>query len=161
MSTHNIAFTAPHKTATQAGIFILEQGGTATEAMVAAAATISVVYPHMNSIGGDGFWLIDRPNTDTPIAIDACGESASNIDMYKNLTSVPERGGPSAITQAATISGWHTALESDENAKLPLSIILKPAIDAAYKGFEVTESLQVAAEKLYATEQRNNAFKAL
>ncbi|TMP02309.1 gamma-glutamyltranspeptidase, partial [Pseudoalteromonas sp. S3178] len=61
MSTHNIAFTAPHFSATEAGTFILKQGGTATEAMVAAAAAISVVYPHMNSIGGDSFWLIDNP----------------------------------------------------------------------------------------------------
>ena len=161
MSVSNIAFTAPHETATEAGIFILEQGGTATEAMVAAAATISVVYPHMNSIGGDGFWLIDNASSDTPIAIDACGASASNISMYEDLQAIPERGGQSAITQAATISGWHTALEADENAKLPLSIILKPAIDAAFNGFEVTESLQVAAEKLFASELRNDAFKRL
>ena len=41
MSTHNIAFTAPHFAATEAGTLILKQGGTATEAMVAAAAAIS------------------------------------------------------------------------------------------------------------------------
>ena len=78
MTTHNIAFTASHFSATEAGINILKQGGTATEAMVAAAAAISVVYPHMNSIGGDSFWLIDNPNQKTPIAIDACGRAASN-----------------------------------------------------------------------------------
>mgnify|MGYP001492021026 CR=1 FL=1 len=53
----NIAFTAPHRLATKAGFDILEAGGSAVEAMVAAAAQIAVVYPHMNSIGGDGFWL--------------------------------------------------------------------------------------------------------
>ena len=77
MTTHNIAFTASHFSATEAGINILKQGGTATEAMVAAAAAISVVYPHMNSIGGDSFWLIDNPNQKTPTAIDACGRAAS------------------------------------------------------------------------------------
>lgn len=157
----NIAFTAPHKTATEAGIYILEKGGTATEAMVAAAATISVVYPHMNSIGGDGFWLIDNPGSDAPIAIDACGASASDLTQYHSATAIAERGGHSAITQAATISGWHEALEADKEAKLPLSTILRPAIDAARNGFEVTESLQMAAEKLYVSEGRNDAFKAL
>ena len=49
---------APHHLAAQAGRDVLRQGGNAIEAMVAAAATIAVVYPHMNSIGGDGFWLI-------------------------------------------------------------------------------------------------------
>ena len=58
----SIAFTAPHRLATKAGFDVLEAGGTAVEAMVAAAAQIAVVYPHMNSIGGDGFWLIKKQN---------------------------------------------------------------------------------------------------
>ena len=157
----NIAFTAPHKTATEAGMSILRQGGTATEAMVAAAATISVVYPHMNSIGGDGFWLIDNPNSEAPIAIDACGSACQNLAAYQEMSNIPERGGLSAITQAGTISGWQVALNADQNAKLPLSEILAPAIDAARSGFEVTTSLQAASDKLYAVEQRNDAFKAL
>ena len=57
MTSKSIAFTAPHYSANQAGQNILLQGGTAIEAMVAAAASISVVYPHMNSLGGDGFFL--------------------------------------------------------------------------------------------------------
>ena len=44
---------APHHLAAQAGIRVLRDGGNAIEAMVAAAATITVVYPHMNSLGGD------------------------------------------------------------------------------------------------------------
>ena len=68
----SIAFTAPHRLATKAGYDILEAGGTAIEAMVAAAAQIAVVYPHMNSIGGDGFWLIKKKGQ-TPVAISACG----------------------------------------------------------------------------------------
>ena len=57
----NIAFTAPHFAASQVGLNILEKGGTAIEAMVAAAASIAVEYPHMNGMGGDGFWLISEP----------------------------------------------------------------------------------------------------
>ncbi|MFW2354364.1 gamma-glutamyltransferase, partial [Hydrogenophaga sp.] len=51
-------FVAPHHLAAQAGRDVLRDGGNAVEAMVAAAAAIAVVYPHMNAIGGDGFWLI-------------------------------------------------------------------------------------------------------
>ncbi|HYA74684.1 MAG TPA: gamma-glutamyltransferase, partial [Roseiarcus sp.] len=51
------AVAAPHHLAAEAGRDILAQGGDAIEAMVAMAATIAVVYPHMNAIGGDGFWL--------------------------------------------------------------------------------------------------------
>ena len=41
---------------------MLAEGGNALEAMVAMAATIAAVYPHMNHIGGDGFWLVREPN---------------------------------------------------------------------------------------------------
>jgi gamma-glutamyltranspeptidase/glutathione hydrolase len=83
------------------------------EAMVAAAATIAVVYPHMNSIGGDGFWLILKPNGEQ-IAIDASGACAQSltIDSYleKGLSKIPLRGPLAANTVAGTISGWDSAL---------------------------------------------------
>lgn len=50
--------SAPHHLAAQAGLAVLRDGGNAIEAMLAAASTIAVVYPHMNSIGGDGFWIV-------------------------------------------------------------------------------------------------------
>ena len=53
---------APHHAAAEAGRSILAEGGNAVEAMVAMAATIAVVYPHMNHIGGDGFWLVREPS---------------------------------------------------------------------------------------------------
>ncbi|MGL5115605.1 MAG: gamma-glutamyltransferase, partial [Beijerinckiaceae bacterium] len=52
------AVAAPHKAATAAGLAVLREGGNALEAMIAVAATIAVVYPHMNGIGGDNFWVI-------------------------------------------------------------------------------------------------------
>ena len=48
------AVAAPHLLAAEAGRAILGEGGNAIEAMVAMAATIAVVYPHMNALGGDG-----------------------------------------------------------------------------------------------------------
>src|SRR5712675_1745780 len=49
---------APHSLAVEAGRAVLAEGGNAVEAMIAMAATIAVTYPHMNGIGGDGFWLV-------------------------------------------------------------------------------------------------------
>ncbi|HRE21538.1 MAG TPA: gamma-glutamyltransferase, partial [Rhabdaerophilum sp.] len=51
------AVAAPHFLAAEAGHDILAEGGNAIEAMIAMAATVAVAYPHMNGIGGDGFWL--------------------------------------------------------------------------------------------------------
>ena len=146
--TYQSAFTAPHFKASEVGQSILNAGGTASEAMVAAAAMISVQYPHMNSVGGDGFWLLCKPGQ-TPIAIDACGAAASQIDVdsYRNNgNEIPEAGGRSAITMAGTISGWQKALEID-NSGLPLMTLLQPAIDAASQGIEVTQSLVDASVK--------------
>jgi hypothetical protein len=50
--------TAPHYLAAQAGLGVLEDGGSAAQATITVAATLAVVYPHMTGIGGDGFWLI-------------------------------------------------------------------------------------------------------
>src|SRR4051812_41657849 len=55
------AVAAPHRSAAEAGRAMLAEGGNAIEAMLAMAATIAVVYPHMNSFGGDAFWLIREP----------------------------------------------------------------------------------------------------
>lgn len=66
---------APHHLASQAGLFVLKEGGNAIEAMLAMASTVAVVYPHMNSIGGDGFWIIGEPGRE-PVAIMGCGAAA-------------------------------------------------------------------------------------
>src|SRR5262245_36260165 len=107
------AAVAPHALAAQSALAVLREGGNAIEAMVCAAATIAVVYPHMNSIGGDSFWLILRPNAG-PVGIDACGRAGSlaTVDFYRqrNAPSIPIRGPLAANTVAGTISGWIKAL---------------------------------------------------
>ena len=67
---------APHHLAADAGQRVLREGGNAIEAMIAAASTIAVVYPHMNSLGGDNFWLLYAPGS-KPLGIDACGAAAA------------------------------------------------------------------------------------
>jgi len=148
--TFQTAFTAPHYKAAQAGQDILDAGGTASEAMVAAAAMISVQYPHMNSIGGDGFWIISKVG-EPPIAIDACGAAALNIDVdsYRNKADeLPDSGGHASLTMAGTISGWQQALQLN-GGNNTLRTLLKPAINAADQGVEVTQSLVDASEKTF------------
>lgn len=145
---------APHHLAAQAGRDVLQEGGNAIEAMVAAAASIAAVYPHMNAIGGDGFWLIHEPGK-TPVAIDACGRAArqASRDFYAGLDSIPNRGPQAALTSAGTIAGWQEALELAKQwrgaSPLPLSRLLAPAIEQARYGIVVTESQhQLTQEKL-------------
>ena len=140
--------TAPHHLAAQAGASVLRDGGNAVEAMVAAAAAIAVTYPHMNSIGGDGFWLIAAPGTE-PVAVRACGAAASLATpayfASHGDTSIPTRGPRAAITVAGAIGGWAEALEVAKpwGRALPLARLLEDARAHARHGVPVTRS-QVA-----------------
>lgn len=143
---------APHHLAAQAGRDVLRDGGNAVEAMVAAAAAIAVVYPHMNSLGGDGFWLIQEPGK-PPVAIDACGGAAglASQQFYAGLEVLPSRGPQAALTVAGTVSGWAKALgvAADWGQALPLPRLLADAIRHAREGIAVSASQsQLTAQKL-------------
>lgn len=140
-----VAFTAPHYLASQSGLKILQQGGSAVEAMVAAAASISVVYPHMTGMGGDGFWLIQKPGEE-PVAINAsgCAAQAATLDFYHDENQIPSRGGRAALTLAGAVSGWDYALswaEKNLGVKADLEQLFDDAIRFAEQGVEVTETL--------------------
>lgn len=138
--------SASHHLAAQAGLEVLRENGNAIEAMVAAAATISVVYPHMNSLGGDGFWLISEPGRRPPRAISAIGAAGAAVDetLYRGrgLDAVPSRGALAANTVAGTVSGWSAALEisAQWGGKFSLSRLLEEPIYYAKAGFPVSES---------------------
>jgi len=175
------ACAAPHHLAAEAGRDTLRDGGNAIEAMVAMAATIAVVYPHMNGIGGDGFWLIKRPGL-APIAIDACGPAAAlaSREFYAaqgygvaddetgaplmNGDSIPSRGPLSALTVAGTIGGWQEALafsdetSADERSPLPLSTLLGHAIRHANDGVAVSASQKALSEKHLAVLSQQPGF---
>lgn len=139
--------TAPHHLAAQAGRDVLNEGGNAIEAMIAAASTIAVVYPHMNGLGGDGFWLIGRPGGEVT-AIQGCGRSAAqaSIDWYRaqGHQAIPSRGPLSALTVPGTVDGWRLAQEQSvakHGGKMPLSRLLADAIRHARDGVAVTRTL--------------------
>ena len=134
--------TAPHHLAAQAGLHVLREGGNAIEAMISAAATIAVVYPHMNSIGGDGFWLIHLPSGEV-LGIDACGRAGSRVsaDIYKaaGLDTIPSRGPLAANTVAGTLSGWGKAerISHTLGGHLPIGRLLEEAIHYAEQGVDL------------------------
>ena len=137
---------ASHSLAAQSAAGVLREGGNAIEAMVSAAATVSVVYPHMTGIGGDAFWLIAAPGAE-PVAIDACGPAAAaaSIGFYeaKGLSSIPSRGPLAANTVAGTIAGWELALTLSRRnfgGSLPLARLLADSIYYAAHGVPVTAS---------------------
>src|SRR5215203_6745370 len=71
--------------ASAAGLAVLQQGGNAIDAAVAAAAVLSVVEPTMNGIGGDLFALVYDPKTKTVRALNASGRApaAATLEEFK------------------------------------------------------------------------------
>jgi oxamate amidohydrolase len=134
---------APHALAVDAGRQILAEGGNALEAMLAMAASIAAVYPHMNHIGGDGFWMIHE-RSGRVRAIMASGPSGlqARPELYRDYETVPTRGPLAALTVPGAVGGWALALEAAKAAggKLPLDMLLAQAIAQARNGYIVTRS---------------------
>jgi gamma-glutamyltranspeptidase/glutathione hydrolase len=144
--------SAPHQAAALAGADILAAGGSAVEAMVAAAATIAVVYPHMNGIGGDAFWLIHRPGQ-PPVAIMGCGRAGAKATpafyaAHGHAEAIPARGALAALTVPGAVASWAEAL-AVAPGRLPLADLLAPAIAHARDGVPVTANQsRTTADKL-------------
>lgn len=141
---------APHFLAAEAGREVLKEGGNAIEAAVAAAAAIVPAYPHMNHIGGDGFWIIREPSGKVRY-IEAAGFAGAKatIDFYRSqgLETIPERGPRAALTVPGAIGGWLLALEAAKalGGKMPLARLLEAATAIARQGSPVTASLVALA----------------
>ena len=145
---------APHHAAAAAGRDILAEGGNALEAMVAMAATIAAVYPHMNHVGGDGFFLV-RERSGRVRALMAAGRAGAkaSIEFYRadGHDVIPERGPLAALTVPSAVAGWMLALEAAkaQGGRMPLAILLEAAIRHARDGYVVTRSqARLTAEKL-------------
>jgi gamma-glutamyltranspeptidase/glutathione hydrolase len=143
---------APHAAATEAGRAVLAEGGNALEAMVAMAASIAAVYPHMNHVGGDGFWLVREPRGRVR-AIMAAGPAGLRAapELYREHETIPPRGPLAALTVPGAVGGWLLALEAARGfgGALPLDVLLGAAIRQAGEGTAVTRSqARLTAEKL-------------
>jgi oxamate amidohydrolase len=143
---------APHHAAAEAGRAVLAEGGNALEAMVAMAATIAAVYPHMNHVGGDGFWLMREPRGRVR-ALMAAGRAGTDArrELYRDYETIPARGPLAALTAPGAVAGWALALEVAQahGGRLPLRDLLAPAIRHASEGYVVTRSqARLTAEKL-------------
>src|SRR5579864_10950 len=145
---------APHRAAVEAGRAVLAEGGNALEAMVAMAATIVAVYPHMCHLGGDGFWLIREPSGRVRAVMGAgrAGADASPAFYREHgQDTIPARGPLAALTAPGVVATWILALEAAraQSGRLPLAVLLEAAIRHARDGSAVSRSqAELTAEKL-------------
>ena len=126
--------------ASAVGLRMLQQGGNAIDAAIAAAAVLCVVEPMMVSPGGDLFALIWDAKKKDLKALNASGRApkALSIDELKKrgITKKPEHG-IHTVTVPGGVDGWATLLKS--HGTMTLAQVLQPAIEYAERGFPVTE----------------------
>ena len=137
------AIASAHPLATQAGEEILKMGGNAFDAAVAVSAALAVVEPNGSGLGGGAFWLLHRASDDRQIMVDgrekapALAHERLYQDDDGNVIERASVDGP----LAAGIPGVPAGLVylANNYGRLPLNKSLKPAIEYAGKGFNVTE----------------------
>src|SRR5262249_51557214 len=143
---------APHSAAVEAGRMVFAEGGNALEAMVAMAAAIAAVYPHMNHLGGDGFWLVREPNGRLRALMSAGAAGAdARPELYREYEEIPPRGPLAALTMPGAVAGWMLALEAARahGGHVPLDVLLGPAIRHARDGYVASAGqARLTAEKL-------------
>jgi gamma-glutamyltranspeptidase/glutathione hydrolase len=139
MTTYGIV-AASQPLAARAGVQVLEHGGNAIDAAIAANAVEGLVEPHYNGIGGDLFAIYYEAKTGKLYGLNAGGWAPTGLtpELLKSrgITRMPQNGIYS-VTVPGAVAGWD-ALRS-RFGTLPLADILAPAIFYADEGFPVTD----------------------
>ncbi len=126
--------------ASQAGAAILERGGNAVDAAIAAHAVMTVVAPMWNGIGGDLFAIVYDAKSGKCYGLNASGwaPAAQSVERLrqKGFREMPVRG-IEAVTVPGSVDGWQKLL--DRFGKKKMNEVLAPAIQIAEDGYPVTE----------------------
>jgi gamma-glutamyltranspeptidase/glutathione hydrolase len=120
--------------AVQAGLRVMQQGGNAVDAALAAAITLTVVEPNNNGLGSDAFCLLwDGSEV---VGLNASGRSPAGwtADRFSGLQKMPELGWDS-VTVPGAVSSWVKL--SDKYGQLAFADLFESAIEYAEGGFLV------------------------
>ena len=136
------AVSAGHPLAAQAGLRVLQDGGNATDAIIAMAGVLAVVRPHMNGIGGDAFGIFYNGETGEVTALNASGRSGAlatpEFFAVAELDRIPSIG-PLSVSVPGAVAGWIDA--HDRYGSMNFAELLSTGIDYARNGFAVSSRL--------------------
>jgi gamma-glutamyltranspeptidase / glutathione hydrolase len=143
------AIATQHRAASEAGLEMLNKGGNAVDAAVAAAFVLAVVAPYHSGLGGGGFAVLHDAASGTQKALDfrEVAPKAATRDMFVRLgQAVPElsQNGGLAVAVPGAVAGYLELIRT--RGKLKPSVVLAPAIRAARDGFWVTPKFQSSAK---------------
>ena len=139
VARHGMAATS-QPLASLAAVRVLQQGGNAVDAAIAANAVLGVVEPMSCGLGGDLFAMVWDAKTQKLSGLNASGRSpyAATRDLFRErkLAAIPTNG-PLSWSVPGCVDGW-AQLQTRFGTK-PLAEVLAPAIEYAERGFAVTE----------------------
>lgn len=136
-STRAMAATS-QPSSTLAAIEILQAGGNAVDAAIAACAVQCVTEPGSTGIGGDCFCLYQPAGADTPVTFNGSGRAPGKSDLafFQNLgISALDENSAHVVTIPGAVDAWATL--SADHGRLGLDRVLQPAIRYAEEGFVV------------------------
>lgn len=130
---------ASHPLAVRTGLEVLEEGGSAADSAIAASAVLCVVDPRSTGLGGDAFALYWEAGAAVPQALGAAGVAPAGMTIEalraEGFSEIPQAG-PWTVTVPGAVAGWGALHE--RYGRLAWERLLRPAIEIAQKGFEVT-----------------------
>jgi gamma-glutamyltranspeptidase/glutathione hydrolase len=143
IATQGMAATS-HPLVSQVALDVLKRGGTAVDAAIAANATMGLMEPTGNGVGGDLFAIVWDAKTQKLYGLNGSGRSPKSLTLEKlraelkklNSTTIPSAG-PLPVSVPGAVDGWFEL--HGKFGKLPMKELLAPAISYARNGFPVTE----------------------
>jgi len=154
LGKHGMVATS-HPLATQIGLDVLKQGGTAVDAAIAVNAALGVIEPNNGGIGGDLFAIVWSTREHRLYGLNASGRSPKGLSYEKlkavlgSRTQIPLYG-PLSVSVPGAVDGWFELHK--RFGKLPVASLLAPSIRYAREGVPVPQviaySWQVAAKRL-------------
>ena len=143
IARHGMAATS-HPLATQVALDVLQAGGSAVDAAIAANATLGLMEPTGNGIGGDLFAIVWSAADKKLHGLNASGRSPLGLSREQLMTELGQLGrttipprGFLPISVPGAVDGWFEL--HGKFGKLPMKDVLAPAIRYAQEGFPVTQ----------------------
>jgi gamma-glutamyltranspeptidase/glutathione hydrolase len=132
-----------HPLASQIGLDVLKNGGSAVDAAIAANAALGLMEPYACGIGGDLFAIVWDAKTRSLYGINASGRSPQSL-TYEHLRDELQKSGKSSIpeygvlpvTVPGAVDGWFQLHK--RFGRLPMPDLLAPSIRYAEEGFPLT-----------------------
>ncbi|MDI3383148.1 gamma-glutamyltransferase family protein [Xenophilus aerolatus] len=139
----NVVSTS-HPLAAQAGLRMLQQGGNAVDAAIAAAAAMTLVEPVSNGLGSDAFCILWDGQQLHGLNSSGCAPAGWTPDYFRKKygadAATPPMRGIDSVTVPGAVGAW--AALSERFGKLPFADLMAPAIEIAERGYLVPPVVQ-------------------